>query len=163
METRKEKLLSVGVSSFVAYKEAGRTDMKQIVLIIDNLTALKELYFQDDDELLNLCREGITVGISIVIANAQTAGIGYKYLSSFLIGSRYSAMTETNILRFLNIVTGGLSIFREDVSQKWINRYLNVRRICRLQEKKNLKERKQFADISKNETENVLKWLGRSR
>lgn len=66
METRKEKLLSVGVSSFVAYKEAGRTDMKQIVLIIDNLTALKELYFQDDDELLNLCREGITVGISIV-------------------------------------------------------------------------------------------------
>ena len=75
METRKEKLLSVGVSSFVAYKEAGRTDMKQIVLIIDNLTALKELYFQDDDELLNLCREGITVGISIVIANAQTAGI----------------------------------------------------------------------------------------
>ena len=76
METRKEKLLSVGVSSFVAYKEAGRTDMKQIVLIIDNLTALKELYFQDDDELLNLCREGITVGISIVIANAQTAGIG---------------------------------------------------------------------------------------
>lgn len=48
MGTRKEKLLSVGVSSFVAYKEAGRTDMKQIVLIIDNLTALKELYFQDE-------------------------------------------------------------------------------------------------------------------
>lgn len=163
METRKEKLLSVGVSSFVAYKEAGRTDMKQIVLIIDNLTALKELYFQDDDELLNLCREGITVGISIVIANAQTAGIGYKYLSSFSNrialfcndGNEYSAI--------LNIVTGDLSIFREDVSQKWINRYLNVRRICRLQEKKNLKERKQSADISKNETENVLRWLGRSR
>lgn len=136
METRKEKLLSVGVSSFVAYKEAGRTDMKQIVLIIDNLTALKELYFQDDDELLNLCREGITVGISIVIANAQTAGIGYKYLSSFSNrialfcndGNEYSAI--------LNIVTGDLSIFREDVSQKWINRYLNVRRICRLQEKR---------------------------
>lgn len=102
METRKEKLLSVGVSSFVAYKEAGRTDMKQIVLIIDNLTALKELYFQDDDELLNLCREGITVGISIVIANAQTAGIGYKYLSSFSNrialfcndGNEYSAIFE---------------------------------------------------------------------
>lgn len=90
------------VSSFVAYKEAGRTDMKQIVLIIDNLTALKELYFQDDDELLNLCREGITVGISIVIANAQTAGIGYKYLSSFSNrialfcndGNEYSAIFE---------------------------------------------------------------------
>lgn len=83
IENRKEKLVSVGVSSFAAYKEAGEKDMPLIVLLIDNLTALKELYFQDDDELLNLCREGLTVGISIVIANSQTAGIGYKYLANF--------------------------------------------------------------------------------
>lgn len=83
IESRKEKLLSVGVSSFAAYKDAGMTDLPQIVLMIDNLTALKELYFQDDDELLNLCREGLSVGISVIIANSQTAGIGYKYLSNF--------------------------------------------------------------------------------
>lgn len=83
IESRKEKLMSAGVSSFVAYKEAGEKDLPLIVLLIDNLTALKELYFQDDGELLNLCREGLTVGISIVIANSQTAGIGYKYLSNF--------------------------------------------------------------------------------
>lgn len=83
IETRKEKLLSVGVSSFAAYKEAGMSDLPQIVLMIDNLTALKELYFEDDDELLRLCREGTSVGISIVIANAQTTGIGYKYLANF--------------------------------------------------------------------------------
>ena len=83
IESRKEKLMSVGVSSFAAYKEAGEKDLPLMVLLIDNLTALKELYFQDDDELLNLCREGLTVGISIVIANSQTAGIGYKYLSNF--------------------------------------------------------------------------------
>lgn len=83
IESRKEILMSVGVSSFTAYKEAGKKDLPLIVLLIDNLTALKELYFQDDDELLNLCREGLTVGVSIVIANSQTAGIGYKYLSNF--------------------------------------------------------------------------------
>lgn len=83
IEARKEKLMSVGVSSYSAYKEAGKTDLPQIVLMIDNLTALKELYFEDDDELLRLCREGLTVGVSIVIANSQTAGIGYKYLSNF--------------------------------------------------------------------------------
>ena len=83
IEMRKERLMSVGVSSFTAYKEAGMKDMPLMVLMIDNLTALKELYFQDDDELLALCREGLTVGLSIVIANAQTAGIGYKYLSNF--------------------------------------------------------------------------------
>lgn len=83
VEERKEKLMLVGVSSFAAYKEAGFADIPQIILMIDNLTALKELYFQDDDELLNLCREGLTVGISVIIANSQTAGIGYKYLSNF--------------------------------------------------------------------------------
>lgn len=83
IEDRKERLLTVGVSSFCAYREAGRKDLPQIIVIIDNLTALKELYFQDDNELLNLCREGLTVGISVIIANAQTSGIGYRYLSNF--------------------------------------------------------------------------------
>lgn len=83
IEVRKEKLMSIGVSSFAAYKETSAQDLPLIVLIIDNLTALKELYFQDDDGLLNLCREGLAVGVSVVIANAQTAGIGYKYLSNF--------------------------------------------------------------------------------
>lgn len=111
MEERKERLISVGVSSFTAYREAGRTDLPQIVLIIDNLTALKELYFQDDDELLNLCREGVTVGISVIIANAQTAGIGYKYLSNFSVriatfcndSGEYSALFEHCNQRLDNI------------------------------------------------------------
>ena len=83
IETRKEKLMSVGVSSFSAYKESGATDLPQIVVMIDNLTALKQMYFEDDEELLYLCREGLSVGITMVIANSQTAGIGYKYLSNF--------------------------------------------------------------------------------
>lgn len=83
IEIRKEKLIEVGVSSFNAYKEAGETDLPQIVLIIDNFAALKELYFQDGDELLTLCREGLSVGISIILTNSQTSGIGYKYMSNF--------------------------------------------------------------------------------
>lgn len=80
---RREALLSVGVSSFVSYKEAGYTDFPQIVLFIDNFTALKDLYLQDNDILLTLCREGVSVGISIVVANSQTSGLGYKYMSNF--------------------------------------------------------------------------------
>ncbi len=78
---RKEKILTAGVSNFLAYKEAGYSDLAQIVLIIDNLTALKEMHFSEEDFLLPLCREGLSVGISVVIANSQTAGIGYKYFS----------------------------------------------------------------------------------
>lgn len=80
---RKDKLLSLGVSSFSSYLEAGYKDLPQIVILIDNITALKELYLQEDDELITICREGISLGISIVICNAQTSGIGYKYLSNF--------------------------------------------------------------------------------
>lgn len=83
IEKRKEKLLSAGVSNFMSYKEAGNTDLSQIVLMIDNLTALNELYLQDNDVLLNLTREGLAVGISVVVANSQTSGIGYRYMSNF--------------------------------------------------------------------------------
>jgi len=80
---RKEKMLSVGVSSYNAYIDAGYKDLPQIYLIIDNLTALIELYLQDDDTLLVLIREGLAVGISTIVANSQTSGIGYRYLSNF--------------------------------------------------------------------------------
>lgn len=80
---RKEKMLSVGVSSFSSYVEAGYVDLPHIYLIIDNMTALLELYLADDDSLLSITREGISVGISTIIANNQTAGMGYRYLSNF--------------------------------------------------------------------------------
>lgn len=80
---RKEKLAEAGVSSFVAYKEAGKTDLPQIVVLIDNMTALKEMYLQDQDYLLPLCRDGIAVGVSFIVANVQTSGIGYRYLNNF--------------------------------------------------------------------------------
>lgn len=83
ISSRKEKLISVGVSSFASYIEAGYTDLPHIYLMIDNLTALIELYLEEDDSLLTLVREGISVGISTVVANPQTAGVGYRYLSNF--------------------------------------------------------------------------------
>lgn len=82
-ERRKKKLAEVGFSSFAAYREAGYTDLSQIVVMIDGFTTLKELYLQDDDTLQALCRDGSSLGISFVVTSAQTTGIGYKYLSCF--------------------------------------------------------------------------------
>lgn len=84
IETRKQKLVSAGVSSFVAYREAGENNLPLIVLIIDNLRVLRELYFQEDDsEIMNLCREGLAVGICVIIANAGSGELQYRYLSNF--------------------------------------------------------------------------------
>lgn len=83
ISVRKDKLISVGVSSFSSYLEAGYNDMAHIYVFVDNLTALIELYLEDDDSLLNIIREGLSVGISVIVANSQTTGIGYKYISNF--------------------------------------------------------------------------------
>ena len=83
IEERKEKLMRAGVSSFSSYREAGFRDIPQIVLLIDNYTAVKECYLQEEDPIVQICREGITVGISTVIANSQTSGMGYRYMSNF--------------------------------------------------------------------------------
>lgn len=82
MARRKEKLAAAGVSSFLSYREAGYLDLPYIVLLIDNFTALKETYLADDDPLLPLCRDGASMGLSVVIANSQTSGFGYKYFST---------------------------------------------------------------------------------
>jgi len=80
---RKEKLVSIGVSSFSAYCEAGYKDISRIYIFVDNMTALMELYLENDDTFLVIIREGLSVGITVVATNSQTVGIGYKYLSNF--------------------------------------------------------------------------------
>lgn len=83
MKLRKEKFSSLGITSFNSYKEAGYTDLPQIVIAVDNFIAFKELYSEYEDEFLSLCREGVSLGICIVITSLQTNGISYKYMSNF--------------------------------------------------------------------------------
>lgn len=80
---RKEKFLKCGVTSYGSYLEGGNTDVPIIMILIDNFTALKELYLNEKDVLVNICREGATLGISVVVANSTTSGFGYRYLSNF--------------------------------------------------------------------------------
>lgn len=83
MKTRKEIFSKMGITSFASYKEAGMQDIPHIIIMVDNFIALKELYSEYEDEILNICREGVSVGISLVITSLQTNGISYKYMSNF--------------------------------------------------------------------------------
>lgn len=80
---RKESFSDLGIGSFSAYKEAGYTEFPQIIIIIDNFMGLKEVYLQREDYLLKIVREGITLGISVVITDVQVGSLGFKYLSLF--------------------------------------------------------------------------------
>lgn len=81
--TRKERFAQIGITSFKSYKEAGYTDFAHLLIVIDNFAVLKELYSIYEDDILFLCREGMTVGISFVITAMQVSAMGYKYLNNF--------------------------------------------------------------------------------
>lgn len=84
IEERKAKFLSCGLSSYLAYCEAGYSDIPQIFFIIDNFSAFKEMYSEQyEDQFMYLTREGISCGISVIITNSATNGLGYRYMSNF--------------------------------------------------------------------------------
>ncbi len=80
---RKELLTDSGLSSFAAYKEAGNSDIPQIVVMIDYFLGVKESYLQKEDMLLPLMREGISLGISFILTDIQASNIGFRYMSLF--------------------------------------------------------------------------------
>lgn len=84
VQARKAKFLECGLSSYSAYKEAGYNDLPHIFFVIDNFSAFKEMYADMyEDQFVYLTREGISCGISVIITNAATAGLGYRYMSNF--------------------------------------------------------------------------------
>lgn len=84
LDERKEKIMSAGVSSIIAYNEAGYKDLPHIYVILDNFAAFKELYADKyEDDFLSIAREGITYGISFIVTAVATNGFGYKYMSNF--------------------------------------------------------------------------------
>ena len=56
--------------------------MPLILLLIDNLSSLRELDLNDNPVLYTILREGLSVGISVVAANGNVK-LENKYLSMF--------------------------------------------------------------------------------
>lgn len=82
IEQRRQKFMSLGVSTFAAYRESGAHDFPQILLLVDDLAAARAYFPIDNDPLLSLCKEGLTLGISVVATAAQPVG-GMSYLPTF--------------------------------------------------------------------------------
>jgi S-DNA-T family DNA segregation ATPase FtsK/SpoIIIE len=51
--------------------------------MIDNLSAFKEVFGDYEDAMLNICREGLALGITVIATAKQTVGLSYKYMSNF--------------------------------------------------------------------------------
>lgn len=80
---RKDTLSQMGLSSYAAYRESGEKDMPQIVMMIDNVSAFRELNSAVEDKLVKVIRDGSSVGICVVVTTQQSSGLGFRYLANF--------------------------------------------------------------------------------
>ncbi|MDR1960700.1 MAG: hypothetical protein LBQ16_00270, partial [Gracilibacteraceae bacterium] len=81
---RKERFSQIGISSYEAYLETAPAEaMPHIIIMVDNLGVFRELFQDYEDAMLNICREGSALGVTVIATAKQTVGLSYKYLSNF--------------------------------------------------------------------------------
>ena len=83
IEERKRILSELGLTSFGAYREAGLSDLKQIVFVVENYSMFKAIYPEYEGVFGAICRDGVAVGICVIISNPLSAGFGLKLMSYF--------------------------------------------------------------------------------
>lgn len=83
LEHRKDTLSEKGYGSYAVYRESGESEIPQIILMLDNMAAFRETFPQYEEAFLTLCREGVAVGISVVVTSTQANAMGFRILSNF--------------------------------------------------------------------------------
>lgn len=81
-ETRKKKFLQNSVSSLKAYRESVSADMPAIVIAIDNIVPIFDLYPDLENLFVTIARDGATYGIYLVYTANSTSGVRYKVLQN---------------------------------------------------------------------------------
>lgn len=80
-ETRKRKFLQNAVSSLKAYRESA-ADMPAIVIAVDNIVPIFDLYPDLENLFVTIARDGATYGIYLIYTANNTSGVRYKVLQN---------------------------------------------------------------------------------
>lgn len=78
LDKRKSLFLKNLVSSYEAYRKSVSVDLPAIVIAIDNIVALKELYPDMEQFFVNLSAEGAKYGIYLIYTTSNTSGAWFK-------------------------------------------------------------------------------------
>ncbi|MCL1975332.1 MAG: type VII secretion protein EssC [Firmicutes bacterium] len=81
IEERKKIFINAKADSFAHYKEISAQDMPAIFILLDNYTALTEVYDNIAEQMLTLAREGVKYGIYIVATATQERA--YHFFANF--------------------------------------------------------------------------------
>lgn len=107
MENRKKQFADKGISNLNAYRTATGEKIPAIVILIDNISALSELYSDVEESLVQITREGGNIGIHVVITASTVNAIRYKLSANVKMAL---ALLMTDRSDYVNIVgrTNGL-------------------------------------------------------
>ena len=75
---RKEKFSKYGVNSLTAYREASGEKLPHMLVAIDNYAAFNEYYEDAADTINFISREGISLGVTLVLTANQSSNINYR-------------------------------------------------------------------------------------
>ena len=78
IENRKRRFLSNAVGNIKAYRETIGKDIPAIVIAIDNIVPIFEMYPDLEPTLSYIARDGATYGIYLVYTSATVGGVKYK-------------------------------------------------------------------------------------
>ncbi len=81
-EARKRKFLQNAVSSLKAYRESVSADMPAIVIAIDNIVPIFDLYPDLENLFVTIARDGATYGIYLIYTANSTSGVRYKVMQN---------------------------------------------------------------------------------
>lgn len=80
---RKDLFSSVGVTSLQSYRQFTGVNIPQIVICIDNYAAFVEYFDSYQDSINSISRDGVNVGVNLVVTANQSGAIRYKMAANF--------------------------------------------------------------------------------
>ncbi|KNY27509.1 type VII secretion protein EssC [Pseudobacteroides cellulosolvens] len=83
LDNRKKQFADKGISSLYSYRQATGEKLSAIVILIDNISALSELYPSVEESLVQITREGGNIGIHVVITASTANAIRFKLSANF--------------------------------------------------------------------------------
>ena len=83
LDNRRKQFADKGISSLQSYRQATGEKLPAIVILIDNISALSELYPHVEESLVQITREGGNIGIHVVITASTANAIRFKLSANF--------------------------------------------------------------------------------
>lgn len=83
IKNRKKQMAGKMVQNFEVYNQSCEEPMKAIVIVVDNFDVVKEKGFELEEYFTKLSRDGIGLGIYLIVTATRMNGIRYATLNNF--------------------------------------------------------------------------------